>query len=287
VQKTNPGINHIHVGDIRVTSLNDGMFEASTDLVVGVSGAESEALLQAGFRCVPPDITVNAFLVISGDRTILIDTGCGNTFGPDMGHAARRLEFLGIEPEVIDTILLSHAHVDHLGGLLDGSGGPHFPKAELVLNRAEHAYWHDDAMLAAAAEERKGGFHLARKSIAAYDDRIRLVGDGETAASGITAVDLPGHTPGHTGWMIGSGKDALLIWGDIVHLPGIQFARPEAGMMFDVDIEKARATRAFDMAATDRLMVAGMHLDFPAFGHVARAATGYAFVPEVWSPTPR
>ena len=99
-------------------------------------------------------------------------------------------------------------------------------------------------------------------------------------------VQEPGHTPGHSGWIVSSGGDSMLIWGDVVHVPGVQFARPEAGMVFDVDVEQGRASRAraFDMAATDRLRVAGMHLDFPTFGHVMRAGRGYAFVPEVWTP---
>ena len=105
--------------------------------------------------------------------------------------------------------------------------------------------------------------------------------------SGIAIVPEPGHTPGHSGWLISSGAASLLIWGDIVHMPGIQFARPDAGMGFDVDGGQAIATRQriMDMVATDRTMVAGMHLDFPCFGHVARVSEGYAFVPDVWTPS--
>ncbi len=104
---------------------------------------------------------------------------------------------------------------------------------------------------------------------------------------GVTAVELAGHTPGHTGWMIASGGAALFIWADVVHLPGLQFAHPDVGLAFDVDGAKGKAARhrALDMAATDRLLVAGMHLDFPTFGHVRRAGAGYAFEPLVWAPT--
>ena len=102
----------------------------------------------------------------------------------------------------------------------------------------------------------------------------------------MTCHHLPGHTPGHSGWLLASGADTLLIWGDVVHLPGIQFALPEAGLAFDTDSDEARRSRrrALDMAATDKLLVAGMHLDFPTFGHVVKAGTGYAFVPSVWRP---
>ena len=107
------------------------------------------------------------------------------------------------------------------------------------------------------------------------------------ALPGISIVPEPGHTPGHSGWMIASGNESLLIWGDIVHMPGIQFKMPGVGMGFDIDGAAAIASRQriMDMTATDRTMVAGMHLDFPCFGHVARASEGYAFVPEVWTPS--
>src|SRR6202035_2854822 len=104
-------------------------------------------------------------------------------------------------------------------------------------------------------------------------------GAGGQSVPGITAVPAPGHTPGHTGWLVASGGDALLIWGDVVHLPGLQFAHPDAGMVFDVDGALAIVTRRriMDMAATDRLRVTGMHMDFPGFGHVVRSGGAYAF----------
>ena len=106
------------------------------------------------------------------------------------------------------------------------------------------------------------------------------------ALAGISILPEPGHTPGHSGWLVASDGETLLIWGDIVHMPGIQFARPDAAMGFDVDATRAGETRkrVMDVAATDRLMVAGMHLDFPCFGHVERAEGGFAFVPNVWTP---
>jgi len=127
--------------------------------------------------------------------------------------------------------------------------------------------------------------HLARRVLEAYRGRVREVAAGEVLP-GVTVVPAPGHTPGHSGWLVASGGESLLIWGDVVHMPGVQFARPGAGMGFDIDGAQAIATRLrlMDMAATDRLLVAGMHLDFPAFGHVARAGESYAFIPEVWMP---
>jgi glyoxylase-like metal-dependent hydrolase (beta-lactamase superfamily II) len=205
--------------------------------------------------------------------------------GPTLGRLAGNLAAVGVKPEDIDTILVTHLHPDHVGGLVDGSGQAVFPKAELVVHAADATHWSDETVLANAPDGQEKQFVLlSRATLAAYRDCTRTITGGEPFP-GITAVPAPGHTSGHTGWLIASAGDALLIWGDIVHLPGVQFAHPEAGMAFDVDGAQAIATRRriMDMAATDRLRVAGMHLDFPSFGHVVRAGGAYAFVPEVWA----
>ncbi len=281
-----PGVHHLSVGDVLVTALNDGMLEGSFDWLVGIPVADAEALHHARFRRVPPRITVNAFLLHLPDKLVLVDAGCGGAMGPETGRLAANLAAMGLVPGSVDAILSTHLHPDHVGGLLDGEGRAVFPNAELIVHAAEPRFWGDDAILAKASDQEAQFAELARATMRAYGNRMREITDGEVLR-GVTAVPEPGHTPGHTGWLISSGGDSLLIWGDIVHMPGVQFARPEAGMGFDIDATQAIATRAriFDMAATDRLRVSGMHLDFPAFGHVTREGSGYAFVPEVWSPS--
>jgi glyoxylase-like metal-dependent hydrolase (beta-lactamase superfamily II) len=280
------GICHRAIGDIVVTALNDGMFEGSFDWLSGLPAAEAEALHHDSFRAVPPRLAVNAFLIQTADLLVLVDGGCGDTMGPDMGRLADNLAAMGIEPGDLDVILSTHLHPDHVGGLVDADKQAVFSNAELIVHDAEPRFWSDDAVLAKAADQDRQFIELARATMSAYGNRIRQITGGEVVP-GITAVPEPGHTPGHTGWLIASGGDSLLIWGDIVHMPGVQFPRPEVGMGFDIDGAQAIATRRriMDMAAADRLRVAGMHLDFPAFGHLVRAASGYAFVPEIWSPT--
>jgi glyoxylase-like metal-dependent hydrolase (beta-lactamase superfamily II) len=182
-------------------------------------------------------------------------------------------------------VLLTHAHPDHANGLIDAAGAAVFPNAEIIISAKESAFWLDDAIMASVPEDSKGYFLGARAALAPYAGRTRLIDEGEVLP-GITAIPEPGHTPGHTGFLVTSGSESLLLWGDIVHLPGVQFARPDAGLAFDADGPAAIATRAriMDMAATDKLLVAGMHLDFPTFGHLVRQGTGYALVPEVWTP---
>ena len=280
-----PGVHHRFVGDIVVTALNDGVLDASFDWLTQIDPAEPPALHAASFRTVPPRITVNAFLLHMGERLVLVDSGCGGGMGPTLGRLAVNLAVLGVAPAAIDAVLLTHLHPDHVGGLVDDAGKALLVNAELIVHAAEPPFWRDDTVLAGATEENRGFIQLARQVLEAYSGRVRTVVAGE-ALPNVTAVPAPGHTPGHTGWLVASGADSLLIWGDIVHMPGVQFARPGAGMGFDVDGAQAIATRRrmMDMAATDRLLVAGMHLDFPAFGHLARAGEGYAFIPEVWMP---
>jgi glyoxylase-like metal-dependent hydrolase (beta-lactamase superfamily II) len=279
------GLYRIRIGNAVVTAINDGMLEGSFDFLADCDGRDAAALHAAQFRPVPPRLTVNTFLLHLGERLALVDGGCGGALGPGLGLLIANLAAAGVAAENIDTVLATHLHPDHVGGLVGADGTAVFPKAELVVHAAEPAFWQDDAMLARASEQDRGFFQLARAALTAYRGRLRTFTQGDVLP-GVAAVPEPGHTPGHTGYRIGSGVDGLLIWGDIVHMPGIQFARPEVGMTFDVDRAQAAATRRriLEMAAAERLRVAGMHLDFPAFGHVARAGDAYSFIPEVWSP---
>jgi glyoxylase-like metal-dependent hydrolase (beta-lactamase superfamily II) len=284
-QRQAPGVHHLAIGETIVTALNDGVIEAAFEWLTGIPVVEATALHHAAFRHTPPRITVNAFLVHTPGRLVLVDGGCGASMGSESGGLAAGLASIGVAPAAVDVVLATHLHPDHVGGLVDNDGRAVFPNAELVVHEAEPRFWGDDAMFAKLSDQDKEFAKLARATMATYGNRLRQVSSGEVLP-GINALPAPGHTPGHTGWLIASGSDALLIWGDVVHMPGVQFARPGAGMGFDVDGSQAIATRQriMDMAATDRLRVAGMHLDFPAFGHVVRAAEGYAFMPEVWRP---
>lgn len=283
----NPGIHHIKVGDAVVTALNDGQFDADISYVTGIPAAEAEAQLRGAFRALPPRITVSCFLLRMGGRTILIDSGAGGAMGTLLGATKSRLAALGVAPASVDTLLITHAHVDHVNGLLDDAGGALFPNADLFLHEAEAGFWLNKDVQAKAPEAMQMYFGIAQRALAPYAARTTLIKDGAALLPGVTAVFLPGHTPGHTGFRIASGDATLLIWGDIVHLPGLQFAKPLAGMAFDADGDLGRATRAkaLDMVATDKILLAGMHHDFPTFGHVGRAGGGYAFEPLVWSPT--
>ncbi len=278
-----PGIYHRRVGDAMVTALSDGYLDAPYEVMLDIAPAEIDSIMAEAFRPSPPRISVNCFLVRSGGRTGIVDTGSSDSMGPTLGRLPAMLALLGIAPEDIDTVMLTHMHPDHSNGLTAKDGSRLFPNAELVVAEAEVNHWHDDAAMARANErQRVRYFEWGRFQVAPYLDRRRNA-VGEVMPQ-VEAVPLPGHTPGHTGYRVASGDEAMLIWGDIVHVPDVQARRPDVTMVFDSDRDAAISSRrrTFDMAASDRLLIGGMHAHFPGFGHVARRGEGYVIEPEAW-----
>lgn len=280
-----PGVLPWTLGDRVVVALNDGHLDASLSLVQGISSEEAARLQIEGFRSAEaPRITVNAFLILGGPAPVLVDAGMGAGGPASLGHLPKTLAACGVAADAIGTVLVTHLHSDHIGGLTGPDGAALYPNAEVVIPQAEAAYWLADGAEGRAPEGAKAAFRRAHALVAAYGDRIRRAGEGEVLP-GIEAILAPGHTPGHTAYRVQSGDHSLLIWGDVVHLPAIQFAQAEATLSFDVDGAMAAATRKriLDRAAADRLLVAGMHLEFPALGKVRRDGAGFAWVPEQWS----
>ena len=281
------GIYRTRVGTIEVTAILDGGVEFGVDLFATAPKAEVEALQRGAFQAPGPiKAYVNGFVIRNGRSTILVDTGAGNAMGDTLGKLLRNLSAAGVKPFEINEIHLTHAHIDHVSGLVDASGHELFPNARIRIHADELAFWFDDAMQAKAPDGMKGLFAAARKSLKPYKDKLRIdtFKGGDDLGNGITTVALPGHTPGHTGFRVSQGSEQLLIWGDIVHAPLLQFAHPDWSIAFDVDKDAALRTRSkiLEEVASDRIRVAGMHHVFPAFGHVAKAGTGYEFVPQIW-----
>jgi glyoxylase-like metal-dependent hydrolase (beta-lactamase superfamily II) len=281
------GIYRRRIGDIVVTAVSDGTLERTHEMMLNVGEDEARKHLAAAFRTVFV-LSINAFLIHSGDRLALVETGSGNYLGPSAGHLLANLTAAGVAPADIDTILLTHMHPDHSAGLTDmATGQANYANAELVVHENEPRHWFDDAAMAKGTErEKKLMFQQAREQTAPYLTRMRTFTKGEVFP-GVTALPIPGHTPGHTGYLIESGGERLLIWGDVVHMPEVQVPRPEVSMVVDTDPAGAATSRRriFDMAASERLLVTGMHLHFPGFAHVAREGANYRLVPEAWRQT--
>ena len=284
-----PGLFHRRVGDIVVTSISDGHLEGSMAVLQNITAEDSSAMLRAAFRPVPRQTQLNCYLIHAGGRIALVDTGAGTHMQQTSGLLFRNLAAAGIAPSDIDTVLLTHMHPDHSNGLAGPNGEALFPRAELVMHEAEPAYWLDEAIEAEVIRSGQGVtstgpyFPMGRRQIAPYRDRTRLFTGGEVFP-GVTAMPLPGHTPGHTGYLVASGAETLLIWGDIIHVPEVQVARPEVTIQFDVDPAQAATTRRrmLDMAASERMHIAGMHLHFPGTAHVAREGNGFRLYADAW-----
>ena len=278
------GVYHRKIGDIIVTAISDGYLDGTLEVMRNVDVEKARQILTDAFR--PARRTsVNTFLIHSKGRIAIIDTGSGNYLQPTAGLVQRSLAGAGIDPKSIDTVLLTHMHPDHSAGLTDMSNGQLlFPNAELVMHENELAHWFDDGAMAKVDERSAQLYFLAgREQVAPYKRKTRLFREGEVFP-GVTAIPSLGHTPGHTAYLIASGKDQLMIWGDTVHVPEVQTAFPEAGMAFDTDLAAAAAARKrmFDRVSADGILIAGMHLHFPAFSRLARRGEAYALYPEAW-----
>ncbi|ELY4675284.1 MBL fold metallo-hydrolase [Cronobacter turicensis] len=267
------------VGDYQVTALFDGTMAVGFELLAGIDAAAAGEIQKSHGVSAPATIDISGYLIRGRGRVMLVDAGTGgrNNAGGGLPDALRAL---GVAPEDIDTLLLTHGHPDHLGGLLREDGAPAYPHAALCLHPAEAAFWQDEARLLAANERTQRNILLARRTLDGYAPRLRFTDDADIAP-GIRAVPLPGHTPGHTGFRIDSGGQRLLIWGDIVHYPFIQTAHPSVTVAFDHDPAQAEATRRtlLAQAAREHLLIAGMHTGRQGFAYVRKADDGYRLIP--------
>lgn len=280
-----PGVYHRRIGDIVVTALSDGYLDGTVDVLRNITPDNANQMLTDAFR--PGRRTsVNCYLIHSAGRLALIETGSGDYLQPTAGKLQANLKAAGVDPADIEKVILTHMHPDHSAGLTDPkTGQKFFPNAELVVHENEPRHWQDDGAMSNAAERaKKLYFQCAREQMAPYHNVTQTFSGPTEVFPGVRSMPLHGHTPGHSGYMISSGKDTLLIWGDIVHVPEIQVPRPEVTIEFDTDPHAAQATRrrTFDMAATDRLLIAGMHVHFPGFAHVVKNGDSYAMLYEPW-----
>lgn len=272
------------LGGFEVTALLDGYLDIAPELWTGLDPSSLKEAADAAFLAgsAPIRIGITSWLVNTGDRLVLIDSGSADLFGPTAGRFLENLAAAGIAPEAVDDILVTHMHPDHVGALVS-AGAPTFPNAALFVDGAELDFWTSEANRAAAPDFVRPWHDRAAEVRRAYGERLSTLAGGGLP-SGFAAEPLPGHTPGHTGFRVSSEGQDLLIWGDACGVAAVQFRHPEAGLVFDVDGETGRRTRArlLDMAASERVLSAGAHLPFPSFGHVDRAGGAYAWVPEEW-----
>jgi len=282
--KQAPGIYRRRIGDAMVTAVNDGYLDLTFEILRGVPLADMQALMRDAFHEGPPRITVNAFVIQTGGRTVLVDTGGGTTTVFSMGLLLENLRVADFAPSDFDTVLLTHIHPDHSSGLLGPSGENLFSRAEIVVHEADIAFWSDPSLRDGHVPAATPYLDSAAAMLAAYRGQLRP-SRGGPVAPGVTLLPLPGHTPGHSGYRLESAGETLIIWGDTVHVPEIQVPRPGVTNEFDIDEPMAAESRrrVFDYVATERLLVTGGHLHIPGFAHLVQTAGTYQLVPEPWS----
>ena len=271
------------IGRVRITSLSDGTVPQDLHtLLHGAPVAEIDALLQRSYLANPIELSLNAFLVQTGNRTILVDTGVGQLYGP--GYGGKMLASLaaaGVSPEQVTDVLLTHLHDDHMGGLVK-DGQLVFANATIHVGKPDLDFFMDPSNAAKAHYDKKY-FDEAVKCIKPYSDAGKVQTFNETTeiVPGITASLHPGHTPGSAFYTVESGGQKLVFVGDIVHVASVQFPNPKVTIDYDVNQTNAEHARQEDFAqfSRDRTLIAIPHVPFPAVGHVRQVGSGYEWVP--------
>jgi glyoxylase-like metal-dependent hydrolase (beta-lactamase superfamily II) len=267
------------VGRFTVTALDDGRYPVDWTELVGIDRTEAMQLTCACGHDTNA-LSVNAFLISGDDSLVLVDAGAGEAAAPGMGNVMHQLTEIGVDASDIRHVLLTHLHGDHAGGLVDSKGAGLFPNAEILLHAREAEFWLDGKISSDVSDRMKRTYANARRALDPYRDRQRRIEDGQILP-GISAVALPGHTPGHTGWLIESQNQRLLLWGDTIHFCAVQMAHPDVPVIFDVNAQMATLTRRrlLELAADEGIEVAGAHLPYPGFGFVVREAGHYRYEP--------
>ncbi len=283
-----PGFYRYKVGDIEVTAINDGF--AQRPLEGFVRNAELSQVQQAMQEAFLPSnalpIAFTTLVLNQGGRLTLIDTGNGDMGAPTSGRWMANFRAAGFDPAQVNTVVISHFHGDHINGVRLKDGTAVFPNAEVMVPAAEWAFWMDDAKMNQAPEGMKGAFQGVRRVFGPIASNVKRYEMDKEVVPGLTAVAAPGHTPGHTAYMLSSGNGKLMIMSDTTNHPALFVRNPDWSAVFDMDADQARATRRrmLDMAASERAQVAFYHAPFPATGHIAKEGNGFRFVPVQWSP---
>ncbi|MGX1785676.1 AidB family quorum-quenching N-acyl homoserine lactonase [Bosea sp. NPDC055332] len=259
-----------------VLTLHDGVFEAPLDVLIHASGqaARDDAVARWGKPKV--SIPVNCFALKGADGITLVDAGTGPSWGEAMGHAPAAMASAGIAAEQVERVLITHLHGDHALGLFDGERA-RFPKAEIIVPAADFGFFGEEANRAQTPQNRQGGFAVTATLKKHYADRIRSAPAG-TVRPGITLIPLPGHTIGHSGYLI-EGEESLLLWGDALHLSDLQASEPEIGFVYDFDAATALTSRRaiLERAAREGWLVSGGHIE--GFRRVIENSAGYELIP--------
>jgi len=282
-----PAYYRMQLGDFEVTALSDGTVALPLDqMMSNIAPEEVRQLLAQGFETLPVETSINAFLVNTGSKLLLIDVGAGSLFGASGGRLVSNLKAAGYDPAEIDAVLLTHLHGDHSGGLVV-DGKRIFSNATVYLDKADRDYRFSAAAEAAAPANQRAMFPESRAALTPYESagKVSLFEGAAQLFPGVSTIAAHGHTPGHTLFKIESKGRSLVAAGDLVHSAAVQLPRPQATVNFDADEPAAAADRQALLArfAEERTLLAAAHISFPGFGHIRASGNGYQWVPAPYS----
>ena len=279
-----PYFYRFNVGNAEVTVVSDGPLPLGPPkgTFTGASDDEIKKMLSDNF--LPSDNIVleqNSPIVNTGDKLVLFDTGMGTAknFGPATGRQQKSMAEAGIKPEDIDAVVFTHAHIDHIGGVVDASGKVLFPNAQFYIAQSDFDFWTDEGK---AGGPMKDFIVHARKNLMPVRDRLIFYKDGQEILPGIQAMAAPGHTVGHTMFMITSGGKSFAFLGDLTHHQILLMEKPRMEFSYDTDPKQAANSRVrmLDMLAANKIAVMSYHYPWPGLGHVVKTGEGFHYIPE-------
>ena len=277
-----PGYFRMMLGDFEVTALNDGTIDLPVDKLLKTAPATTNKALKAAFLATPVETSVNAFLINTGSKLVLIDAGAGGLFGPTSNRLVESLKASGYQPEQVDEIYITHLHGDHIGGV-SKDGAALYPNAVLRAGKLDAEHWLSQAKLDKAPADGKADFKGPINAVAPYQAKQRfkpIDGDIELVP-GVKSYGTHGHTPGHTSYVVESKGQKLILTGDLIHVGAVQFGDPSVTIEFDSDQKAALAQRLKVFAAAEKegALIGASHIQFPGLGHLRSAGKGYQWVP--------
>ena len=279
-----PAFYRFKLGAFEATVISDGplaLGAPADGIFEGLGKADFTKLLNDNY--LPSDaieMDQNTLLINTGDRVVLFDTGDGGSklFGPKSGRQLANLKAAGIDPKDIDAVILTHAHPDHCWGVF-AAGAPVFPNAQIYMTQADFDFWTDEAKLKIDAI--KGFIDGTRAQLLPNRNRIVWVKDGQEVVPGIQAMAAPGHTVGHTVFVITSEGKTLLNSGDIAHHHLISTQLPRAAFSYDTDGAQGVASRlkVLDMLASQRMPLVSYHFPWPGLGYIGKQGDAFRYFP--------
>ena len=283
---TPPGFYRVMLGDFEVTALLDGTVELPVDKILSIKPDQVKKTLARSYLKAPLETSVNAYLINTGAKLVMVDAGAAGLFGPTLGKLPANLKAAGYSPEQVDEIYITHLHPDHVGGItVDGKAI--FPNATIRADKHDADFWLSEENMKKAPKDFQDFFLGAQGALKPYiaAGKFKTFEGNTDLVPGVKAQITHGHTPGHTFYVAESRGQKMVFWGDLMHVAAVQFENPGVTIQFDTDSKAAAAQRrrAYAEAARHGYLVGIAHVSFPGIGRLRANGAGYTWLPVNYS----